>query len=750
MRRALAALSAGVLLAAPGIASAAGPPVLPSLWASEVVSGSARLHARVNPNGAATFYRFDYIASAAYEANVSAGKDPFAGASKAPVGAEATAGAGSTPLEVFQLLSPLLPETAYRYRAVARNGFGTVTSATHSLRTQGLGGEPLLLDGRAWEMVSPVEKQGGQIGSPGSIFGGGVFQAAAGGGAIAYSSATSFGAGAQSAPQGSQYLATRTGSGWTTANITTPMLSGTYGAGAVGVPYQLFSVDLARGLLLSGRPCRNAGTACPVANPPLTGSGAPVGYQNYYLRRPDGSFAALIDAAALSHSDLDAAHFEVMLAGASTDLRHVVLSSCAALATGATEAAAGDGCDPASQNLYEWAEGALSLIGPSPGAALAAPAGAISADGSRVYFTQGGNLFLRAGAQTRQVDAPAGGGGAFQLASADGSLAYFTKEGHLWQYAAASDSATDLTPAGGVAGVLGASVDSTRVYYLSAAGLFLHDGAATIAIASGADAAEASSYPPATGTARVSTDGERLAFTSTAPLTDFDNTDQSTGEADSEVYLYDARTDALACVSCNRTGARPLGPSLLPGAHANGALPGSLQAYEPRSLSVDGRRLFFDSTDDLVLGDTDGGARDVYEWEAPGSGSCARAGGCLALISSGRGSSPSSFLDASADGGDAYFLTDRSLVGADPGSVDLYDARVGGGFAEPVKPIPCEGDACQTLPSPPPDPAVTTLIKGPGNPAVRYPKRGHHHKRHKQKRKQAKRSKAKEHRRGRR
>ena len=72
-------------------------------------------------------------------------------------------------------------------------------------------------------------------------------------------------------------------------------LSGSYGADPDGVPYQVFSPDLGRGLLLNGRPCRAEEGLCPVANPPLAGTDAPTGYQNYYLRQGDG-FEALIGA----------------------------------------------------------------------------------------------------------------------------------------------------------------------------------------------------------------------------------------------------------------------------------------------------------------------------------------------------------------------------------------------------------------------------------------------------------------------
>ncbi len=49
-----------------------------------------------------------------------------------------------------------------------------------------------LPDARGWEMVSPVEKNGGEIQGFGGNFGGGVLQAAAAGGAITYTSSSSF------------------------------------------------------------------------------------------------------------------------------------------------------------------------------------------------------------------------------------------------------------------------------------------------------------------------------------------------------------------------------------------------------------------------------------------------------------------------------------------------------------------------------------------------------------------------------
>ena len=171
----------------------------------------------------------------------------------------------------------------------------------------------------------------------------------------------------------------------------------------------------------------------------------------------------------------------------------------------------------------------------------------------------------------------------------------------------------------------------------------------------------------------------------------FDNLDAGTGSPDTELYLYGpppgGGAPRLVCASCNPTGERPKGSASIPGAEVNG----STLAYRPRALASSGNRVFFETSDRLVIGDSDN-RPDVYEWEAGGEGSCGEPEGCVGLVSGGRGSG-GSFLDASADGGDVYFSTEESLVHADPGAIDVYDYRVGGGFPEPAEPIICVGDS---------------------------------------------------------
>jgi hypothetical protein len=717
--------------------ASAVPPSIAATWSSDIFISSARLSGEINPNNLSTAYHFDYISKQNYEANLAASKDGFFGALRIPPLADLPIGSSGSPVTVMQILSSLQADTTYHYRLVAKNSNGTTVGPDRYFATfpqASLAGDTcsnasirleqnvknVLVDCRAFEMVSPVDKNGGQVDPPGTLAGGGVIQAAAAGGAVTYSSAGSFAGGSQGATSASQYVSSRAGGGWPTQNITTPLFSSSYDTETGGSPYRIFSGDLARGLLLSGKHCRGDDTGCPVANPPLPGTDAPAGYQNYYLRANGGAFEALLGSADVASLTTDPADFSLSFAGASPDLAHVVLSTCSPIATGAA-----DGCSGPSANLYKWSGGSLSLINSAPGAELAAQAGAVSTNGNRVYWKDlnGGNLYLRDGGTNKQVDAAVGGGGTFQAASADGAVAYYTATGDLWRYTAASGSSTEIAVA--VDGVLGASADGSRVYFQDAGGLRLWQGSTSI-VAAGPAVADAGNYPPASGAARVSADGNELLFVSSAPLvrydgTVYDNTDLNTKAPDSQAYLYDASTAKLTCVSCNPSNSRPAGASSIPGATSNGSGPDATVAYKPRALSANGRRVFFDSADALVLTDTNG-APDAYQWEAQGEGSCTRSGGCVSLISSGRGAEGGRFVDASADGADAFFLTDESLVEADLGSGDLYDARVGGGFPVPVKPIPCAGDSCQVLPPEPVDPTLTTLLPGLGNPPVRYPR----------------------------
>lgn len=413
----------------------------------------------------------------------------------------------------------------------------------------------------------------------------------------------------------------------------------------------------------------------------------------------------------------------------------------------------------------------------------------ISDDGRRAFWThfpKSGprRLLVRIdGEETVQLDAKAGGpgqsgGGVFQTASTDGSRAFFiadskltsgAAEGSLYRYdlEAASSPLTSLTPtsgseAAGVQGVVGASEDGSYVYFVATGvlsgeevssigqkaiagknNLYLwHEGEAGVRFVANLAAADFTDWElePRRKSARVTPDGRHLAFTSTEAeaLAGYDNgrasgagcqVDEAAGDSNSlcpQAFIYVAETGDLSCVSCNRAGSRPLGPSVLPG--------WSNPFEGPRYLSSDGSRLFFESFDALLPED-ENEKRDVYEFERAGKGSCddesvsfdAISSGCLYLISSAQSDDESYLLDASADGRDVFFATRQRLVGWDENdNYDVYDFREGGGFPEPpVLPPPCEGEACKPPPARPPaagSPA-TPAFSGPGN-AKPKPKKG--------------------------
>ena len=229
----------------------------------------------------------------------------------------------------------------------------------------------------------------------------------------------------------------------------------------------------------------------------------------------------------------------------------------------------------------------------------------------------------------------------------------------------------------------------------------------------------------------VSPDGLHAAFGSVAlSPTGYDNADAAGGEPDQEVYLYDAGTGELRCASCNPSGARPhglnFGSKSQPVWVAARLAPRRTPLHAPRSLSEDGRRLFFESRDKLVPRDANG-TWDVYQWEAPGKGSCTTSrptyssdsGGCVELISSGQSPSGAGFLDADPSGRNAFIGTQAGLIEADYGLNDVYDARIDGGFPEPAAPpAGCTGEACQSpAPAPQAKTPASSAFQGPGNAA---------------------------------
>jgi len=235
-------------------------------------------------------------------------------------------------------------------------------------------------------------------------------------------------------------------------------------------------------------------------------------------------------------------------------------------------------------------------------------------------------------------------------------------------------------------------------------------------------------------TAEVTPDGQAVVFVSHRSLTGYQNLDNcrrgyAAGfELCPEVFTYDASAQRLECASCNPTGApttgfaagTPGGSYLSTPASPPNAGVGLDSSYQLRVISANGGRVFFDSYQPLTA-QAIPGEQAVYEWEAPGEGTCTAQeaspvnGGCVFLLS-GSSNEEAVFVDADETGSNVFFTTRAQLVPEDQNElVDLYDARVEGGF--PHLQTACQGTGCQGVPPAPPIFATpsSATFNGTGN-----------------------------------
>lgn len=744
------------------------PPTIAEQYAVTADTDGATLRAKVNPHyWNDTRYYVEYGTSPCFEGGCQSRPAPPG----ALVSGE-TVNATIVGPAIF--LAGLQPDTTYHYRFVAESsGGGPVlglsgkadAAAEGTFTTMPLpkahapcpaneafhAAAAFLPDCRAYEMVSPVDKEGADVSTLFSILGdlAGYDQGDPSGERLTYSAYRAFGD-APSAPYASQYLARRGGSGWTTTSISPPR-EGPSLLPTAGLDFQYkgFSADLCRGWLLQDSDLSLA-------------KGSVGGFANLYRRDLcAGGYEALAPLKAPSVEEV--VQFKPEVQGFSTDGLKAFFVAAGKLTNNATT----------DTQLYEAEEGGtlrLVCILPSKaafkGACSAGAFGsgaphqdrsatlsnAISVDGSRIYWTASnagpGPLYVRVDrAETIQVSSSSAH---FWTASADGSKAIYSVDDELFEFDLASEESTSI--AKGFKGFLGAGEDAAGVYFAS--GEDLGEGAvagrpnlyryeagsiefiATLAdmdVSNTHDTPSSADAWPIRHLARATPDGQSLAFMSAASLTGRDNTDVASGQPDAQVFLYRAAEDELLCVSCNPTGARPAGRDVqeelqLPDPFwVAGQIPTAQnQLHFPRVLSDDGNRLFFESFDPLSLRDTNG-KQDVYQWEAQGAGNCTEAApgfddswaGCVNLISSGESPEGSEIVDASADGRDVFFKTAESLLLQDPGQVDIYDARAGGGLPASTPPAAqCEGEACQRPLGAPNDRTPSSAsFQGPGNQA---------------------------------
>ena len=768
---------------------------------------SATLNARIDPNGLPLKEcYFEYGTGVSYGATAQC--EPGTAAIPGDAAEHAVSATLALPAE----------HATYHWRVVVTDANGTALASsidhTFVYGTSG-GGLP---DGRAYEMVSPPQKNGALLGDDGGIFG---LQAsiAADGDTVIASSIQCF-AGAQSCTAtrgsivGTPYEFSRGAGGWRAAALAPPAnqaeVSSTYGYSA-GEGTALFSAPAPGAEKQAVIYVRTPAGLVDVGAADPAGSGSEQGFDLVY---ESAGFAADPADGITVWSTVDTWNFAERSNGETLFEYHGV-----------------DNTQP-SLVAVSGGEGSTSLIsacGSRPGSGGKRAPGAVSSDGRIVYFeaqkcTQGGTgvnkgvevpvgtLYARVdnaepSAETVDISEPAANAGCssveclantgsahhsqfregiFKGASEDGSRVFFMSaqqltnagsqdEGaNLYEYVlvgAAGRKLVDVSEAEGggqvaggprVEGVTAVSADGSHVYYVAggvltgkpnsqgqvavagANNLYVFDaltGTNTfIASLPGSDHVDWEK----TGTmANVTPDGRYLVFRSRGHLTP----DDTSASAAEQIYRYDAGSGGAGTLTRisvtnegfnddgNRSTATPCENTSSCSEDASIAIGFLVEPLgggrRDPTMSDNGEYVFFQSPvgltpqalEDAPIGSKPDGqpiyAMNVYEWHD----------GRVSLISDGRdvsldeGQSLSCLepeavshqfqssvclLGSDASGHNVFFTTADRLVPQDTDTeLDIYDARIGGGFPAPVVSPPCLGEACHGIP-----PARSSVLTG--------------------------------------
>jgi hypothetical protein len=783
-----------------------GPPKIENQGASGITETEAVLQAELNPNGLSSIYHFEYTTLADFEVN------GFANATSVPV-PDAKAGKGGAFVEVSEPITELEPGVTYRFRLVASNcedeesepgacltkgegkpgeegedaSFATYSTppfqscSNAALRT---GPAALLPDCRAYELVTPPNTNGRipTMAMPGGVnFGNNAFDTwlaspEPGLDSLVFGSDSGALPGLGGSGDNDTYEALRDpGSGWQSH------FTGMSGAQAERPANGGISPDhgyafwfVAKGL---GQLSLSTGAQylrVPTAGPEPSPNCAPAA-------EPDGQF----EWVGCGSLGVDPNALGKWISPRGT---HVIFETSNSPFGAAQQL---EPCAPATGNsaVYDRTPGGLThCISLLPGNSAPAPNASfrgVSADGSVVAFSSGGELYARVdNEETLEV---ASGSPAFGGLSRNGGRVFYLgpnsaepllkgtgiPQGEIFACDLASGpcAGSEKTHepvqigSGEESVLVNVSADGSHAYFVSKKALtpgeeneageeaeegkenlYVWDGAGVrfIAIVDPLDVT-GKFVPQATATvgglglwisaalkpnptpedgpgddpSRTNPEGTVLVFES---RTDLIPPYRSNGH--SEVFRYDTEAEPgsqLTCVSCSMTGSPATTDAQLQ-SNPNGQVP--FVSFPPVSaithianVSADGKKVFFQSAEPLVLGDTDGKV-DVYEWEAQETGNCEREDGCVQLISGGRSTEDDYLYAMTPSGHDVFFMSGDTLVGQDPDKTpSIYDARVEGGFPPPTPPPgECLGEACQPTAIAPDDPTpASSSFEGAGN-----------------------------------
>jgi DNA-binding beta-propeller fold protein YncE len=608
-----------------------------------ITEAQAELTGTIDTLGAQATYHFEYGLTTNY-------------GSRVPTGPESSAGNNRTPRTVVKGISGLQSGTTYHYRLVAHNAAGEGAGADRTFTTAG---PDDVAPQRAYEQVTPVDKQGATLNSAFHA------QGATDGSGIAVSTASSS-PDADGTRIYQNYVSRRGASDWLDwLKVDAPQsaVTGIFEASTAAI-----SPDFKHALVVSNRALAPGG---------IEGGG------NIYIRdlltggytfvagAPGGDAYRLL--AGIQQNE------QIYMAGA-PDFSWILFWGQSSFLPEATGGSA----------IYRWSRtGGLTLEsrwpdGSVPPVAVQLPGTArktgtaASVNGDVIAFAAGG-IYRRAGDQTTAIsvsrvagDPPDPYPGSIDWITPDGRYVVFHSFGRLTDAAVAAPGAgrdalyrydavtdellfIDNVPQGNDWDVYGVGDDGQTIY-------FANGQPGTKVWQSG--------VPVRTVTAAIpNADGQQTYVTPNGRYFAWvDATETSPHHADLQAYRYDAQTDQTVCVSCLVDGSPGKPARLLWGGRGIG--------NRSTRVMTESGVVFFDTASRLVTADHNG-TTDVYAYGARPT-----------LISPGDGAFNARFIDASDDGTNVFFQTDEALVSQDTdGNLDIYDARVGGGFPD-QSPLP--------------------------------------------------------------
>ncbi len=614
------------------------PPSIDGASAKNLTGTSAELTAQIDPGGLSASYRFEYGTDTGYGTSV-------------PI-PDGQVGNGFGDVTVARGIEGLSPGVTYHWRVVATGVGGTNTGVDHTFVFDETGeGLP---DGRAYEMVTPSQKNAALVGM---VFKGFKPIVAEDGSRVLMDSIQCFGnvescTGSRQTV-GEPYLFSRTPTGWVATALAPPatrFAASSSWSASVETDMALFSMP----------------------TPPAL-------EDDFYVRTPAGEFVDLGPATPPALGPVGLAPFDAGAMAATSDFSHFVFQAH----TPWVSEEAGKHYQlyellnsgrpmtpiPVAVNGGPGSTSLISLCGTSfNGNTSGNVPGTMSTDGEKIYFTaaaceaasNGGvdvpanTLYLRIGqARPIKVSEPSPTAcktvacqssppqdALFAGASNDGTKAFFLsnqrltdsagEEGNLYEYDLAKaekgeDPLIDVSvgaaagEAPAVQGVVALSTDGSHVYFVARGKLTSAPNGQGATAASGAynlyvfarqagqaegriafiaqlpeTDAELWNTNEDSGTANVTPDGRYLVFESHRDLTPDDNRrDEAV-----QIFRYDAQTGELIRISIGERGFNDNGNAGAGDAHIVPAYEGRNHAGPARSdptMSDDGAFVFFES-----------------------------------------------------------------------------------------------------------------------------------------------------------